>query len=95
MIYGTVMAYRQPSLVDQALRRSLAIFPFTDTKVYIGVTALLINVIVVVVLTVVLAAVKAPAGTDETEPADYYSDRRRRRSSRRHEREVSGASGAR
>jgi SSS family solute:Na+ symporter len=53
---------------------SLSEFPFTDTKVYIALTALLLNVIVAVVLTLILRAIKAPQGTDETTPADYYSD---------------------
>ena len=52
----------------------LADFPFTHTKLYIGATALVLNVLVAVVLTLVLRAVRAPAGTDETEPTDFYSD---------------------
>ena len=36
---------------------SLAEFPFTDTKVYIALTALLLNIIVAVVLTWILRAV--------------------------------------
>jgi SSS family solute:Na+ symporter len=53
---------------------SLGDFPFTSTKVYIAGTALLINVLVAVIFTLILRAVKAPGGTDETEPDDYYSD---------------------
>jgi SSS family solute:Na+ symporter len=53
----------------------LAPFPGTTVKVYIAVTALLLNVIVSVILTVVLRAVKAPSGVDATEPSDYLSDR--------------------
>ncbi|HEV7205148.1 MAG TPA: sodium:solute symporter [Jatrophihabitans sp.] len=90
MVYGTVQAYRQlvpatvVKLVDgkpvtstNGMRHfgsPLGMFPFTDTKVYIGATALLLNIIVAVVLTLVLRAVRAPAGVDETEANDYYSD---------------------
>jgi SSS family solute:Na+ symporter len=90
MVYGTVVAYQQEvpnaktKLVDGApqttvdgtrhFAASIAKFPFTDQKVYIAITALLLNIIVAVVLTLVLRAVKAPAGADSTEPADYYSD---------------------
>ena len=53
---------------------SLAEFPFTDTKVYIALTALLLNIIVAVVLTWILRAANTPAGTDTTKPDDYYAD---------------------
>jgi solute:Na+ symporter, SSS family len=90
MVYGTVTAYRQTvpntttRLVDGKLvttvdgvrhfGTSLADFPGTSTKVYIAVTALVLNIVVAAVLTVVLRMLKAPAGTDETQPGDYYSD---------------------
>jgi solute:Na+ symporter, SSS family len=74
IVYGTVMAYRQPSPITKHFGSSLAIFPGTDTKVYIAMTALLLNLIVAAVLTAVLRLVKAPAGVDATAPGDYYSD---------------------
>ena len=90
MVYGTVVAYQQeapnvkvnlvdgkPNTIVDGTRHfasPLANFPFSDTKVYIAITALLLNVIVAVVVTIVLRAVKAPAGTDATRPGDYYSD---------------------
>jgi solute:Na+ symporter, SSS family len=90
MVYGTVEAYRQqvPVVVTKLVNGQavtsvtgtrhfgspLGNFPFTDTKVYIAGTALVINLIVAIVVTLVLRAAKAPAGTDETEPADYYAD---------------------
>ena len=55
----------------------IADFPFTSTKMYIGVTALVLNILVAVVITLVLRAVRVPGGVDETEPTDYYSDSRR------------------
>jgi SSS family solute:Na+ symporter len=91
MVYGTVMAYRQASPTTKHFGSSLAIFPFTDTKVYIAVTAVIINIIVAVVLTVVLRAVKAPAGTDATEPADYFSDSASAQVVAEAEREISGS----
>jgi len=90
MVYGTVIAYRQtvpnatttlvngkPKVTVHGMRHfgtSLADFPGTNTKVYIAVTALLLNILIAVVLTVLLRVVKAPEGTDATEAADYYSD---------------------
>ena len=38
-------------------------FPFTETKVYIGFTALLINLVIVVVGTLVLRALKVSSRT--------------------------------
>jgi solute:Na+ symporter, SSS family len=90
MVYGTVTAYRQKvpnakiKLVDgepvttvHGMRHfgsSIADFPFTNTKVYIAASALVINVVVALVLTVIFRAIKAPEGTDGTEPEDYRSD---------------------
>ncbi len=90
MVWGTVTAYRQTvpntkvKLVDgkpvtevhgtRHFGSSLANFPFTHSTVYIAISALVINIVVCVVLTLVLRAVKAPLGTDATEPDDYYSD---------------------
>jgi solute:Na+ symporter, SSS family len=72
--YGTVMAYRQPGAVTKHFGSPLAIFPWTDTKVYIAMTALLINVIVAVVLTVLLRMLRVPDGIDTTQLGDYYAD---------------------
>jgi solute:Na+ symporter, SSS family len=90
MIYGTVLAYQQQvpntkvRLVDgkpvpqtHGMRHfgsPLANFPFTDTKFYIAVIAVLLNIIVAVVLTWLLRAIKAPAGTDATTPDQYHAD---------------------
>jgi SSS family solute:Na+ symporter len=68
------MAYRQPSLVTKHFGSPLAMFPWTDTKVYIAISALCVNVVVAVVATVVLRMLRAPDGTDATAEADYYSD---------------------
>jgi SSS family solute:Na+ symporter len=75
MIYGTVVAYHQSSATTKHFGSSLAFFPWTHTKVYIAVTALLLNILVAVVVTVVLRALRAPAGVDATEAGDYYADK--------------------
>jgi solute:Na+ symporter, SSS family len=90
MVYGTITAYRQKvpnakiKLVDgepvttvHGMRHfgaSIADFPFTNTKVYIAASALVINIVVAVVLTLIFRAIKAPEGADGTEPEDYRSD---------------------
>jgi solute:Na+ symporter, SSS family len=90
MLYGTIEAYKQkvPVIVIKLVNGEpvtsthgtrhfgspLGNFPFTDTKVYIAGTALVINIVVAIVVTLILRAVKAPDGQDETEPNDYYAD---------------------
>ncbi|SHF75740.1 solute:Na+ symporter, SSS family [Jatrophihabitans endophyticus] len=91
MLYGTIEAYLQTApasttkLVDgkpqvtvngtRHFAASIAEIPFTHTKVYIGITALVINIIVAVVVTLLLRALRAPAGVDQTAPEDYWSDK--------------------
>jgi SSS family solute:Na+ symporter len=90
MVYGTVVAYQQkvPNVVtklvdgqptpqvtgERHFGSPLADFPFTDSKVYIALTALLLNVAVAIVLTLVFRSMRTPAGVDATEPADYHVD---------------------
>jgi solute:Na+ symporter, SSS family len=90
MIYGTWTAYNvtvpnvavklvngNPVTENLGTRHfggSLAYFPFTDSKVYIALTALLLNIVVSVALTLILRVVGTPAGPDATSPDDYYSD---------------------
>ena len=112
--YGTIEAYLQqvpsttttlvhgsPVTVTHGMRHfgsSLAPFPFTDTKVYIAATALLVNVLVAVVLTVVMRALRTPEGTDQTEPSDYHAEAPSEAVAAEAEREVAGvepAGGAR
>ena len=91
MVYGTVTAYNvtAPKVVTKLVNGapasqvlgtrhfggSLAAFPFTDTKVYIALTALLLNLIVAAILTLVFRAANVTSGVDATDPDDYYSDR--------------------
>jgi SSS family solute:Na+ symporter len=76
MAYGTLVAYSVPKIGDPGSHfgSPLYVFPFTDTKVYIGFTAILINLIIVVVGTMVLNAMKVPKGVDQTSPEDYHAD---------------------
>jgi SSS family solute:Na+ symporter len=89
MVWGTLAAYRvtvpntvtrlvegKPVIERHGLRHfggSIAKFPFTHSTVYIGLTALALNVVLAVALTVVLKALKVPQGSDATSAADYYS----------------------
>jgi SSS family solute:Na+ symporter len=72
MIYGTVAAYNVHNATSSHWANSSDVV-FGHT-VYIGFTAIVLNVIVSVVLTVILKAVRAPAGTDETLPHQYTAD---------------------
>jgi SSS family solute:Na+ symporter len=74
MVYGTWAAYDQPSLTTSHFGSSLADFPFTDTKVYIAVSAIVINLVVSVVLTVLFRMARVPAGGDATARADYDTE---------------------
>ena len=49
-------------------------FVFSETLVYIGFTAFLLNLVVTVVLTAILRAMRVPSGVDQTVPADYHAD---------------------
>ncbi|MEU4289343.1 monocarboxylate uptake permease MctP [Kribbella sp. NPDC026596] len=75
MVFGTVQAY---NVVNPATKKhfggSLANIPFTDTPVYIALTAFGLNLIVVIVLTVVFRALKVPDGVDTTHSTDYVAD---------------------
>ncbi|MFI9628264.1 monocarboxylate uptake permease MctP [Streptomyces sp. NPDC052042] len=74
MVYGTVAAYGVSSPTQAHFGGSSAKIPGIGEIGYIGLTAFVLNVVVTVVLTFVLNAVKAPAGIDETSPADYTTD---------------------
>ncbi len=76
MVYGTLVAYGNPKIgqPDSHFGSPLNEFPFTETLVYIGFTALLLNVIVSVLGTLILRALSVPEGTDATSPEDYGAD---------------------
>ena len=76
MLYGTLVAYNNPKVGDPGSHfgSPLNEFPGTDTLVYIGFTALLLNLVVTLALTFVLRAMNVDEGVDQTHPDDYHAD---------------------
>jgi len=72
MIYGTIAAYNVSNATASHWASSSDIV-FGHT-VYIGFTAVVINIVITVVLTLILKATKAPEGADETLPHQYTAD---------------------
>jgi len=72
MVFGTVAAYKVSSPTESHWANSSDIV--FGHSVYIGFTALVINVVLSVVLTLVFKAVRAPEGADETLPHQYRAD---------------------
>nr|WP_246103320.1 sodium:solute symporter family protein [Streptomyces piniterrae] len=74
MLYGTLAAYGVASPTQKHFGGSAAEIPGIGEIGYIGLTAIVLNLVVTVVLTFALKAVKAPEGVDETSPGDYTVD---------------------
>ena len=78
MAYGTWTAYKQPSATDPTVEHwgsPVALPPFADeTKIYIGLTAVVLNLLVAVALSMILRAANVPEGIDHTHPDDYRAD---------------------
>jgi len=76
MLYGTLTAYGNPKIGDPGSHfgSPLDPFPFTDTLVYIGFTAILLNLLVTLLLTLLLRAMHVDEGVDQTQPSDYRAD---------------------
>jgi SSS family solute:Na+ symporter len=74
MVYGTVLAYRQPGPTQSHFGSPLALFPGSETKVYIAVLAFGLNLVVTIALTVVCRALRVTDGIDQTQPSDYTAD---------------------
>jgi len=78
MVYGTWVAYLQPSPSNpdvQHFGSLTALPPFAETtKVYIAVTAFVLNLAVAALATLLLRAGQVPEGRDSTRPDDYYAD---------------------
>ncbi|HEX3711394.1 MAG TPA: sodium:solute symporter [Trebonia sp.] len=72
MVFGTLAAYNVASPTSSHWAGSSDI-EFGHT-VYIGISAVILNLVIVVVLTPVLKAVRAPEGPDETLPHQYTAD---------------------
>ena len=72
MLFGTIAAYKVSTPTTSHWAGSVdTIFGHT---VYIGLSAIIINVAVTVVLTLVFKAASVPAGADETRPHEYKAD---------------------
>jgi len=74
IVYGTVKAFGVSSPTTAHFGGSLAAVEGWGQLGYIALTAFALNVVVALVLTLVLRAVRAPEGTDQTIPADYFAD---------------------
>ena len=72
MVFGTVAAYNVATPATSHWAGSSDI-EFGHT-IYIGISALILNLVTAVVLTVILRAVRAPEGADETLPHQYTAD---------------------
>ena len=72
MVFGTIAAYKAASPTVSHWASSSDI-EFGHT-VYIGLTAVLINLVIAVVLTVIFRAARVPQGADETLPHQYIAD---------------------
>jgi SSS family solute:Na+ symporter len=72
MAYGTIEAWRTPGNGQDHFGASVA--PILGHVIYIGLAAFVINLVVTTVLTLIFNAVHLPAGTDETQPAQYTAD---------------------
>ena len=75
MIYGTVTAYSGcTACTARPFGNSLAVVPGLERAGYIGLTALVVNLVVVVALTLAFRALKVNNGTDITTQSDYFAD---------------------
>jgi solute:Na+ symporter, SSS family len=72
MVYGTIEAWRTPGSGQAHFGSPIA--PILGHIIYIGLAALIVNLVVSAVLTLVFRATKLPAGTDETQPSHYHYD---------------------
>ncbi|HET6191823.1 MAG TPA: sodium:solute symporter, partial [Trebonia sp.] len=72
MIYGTIAAYNVSNPTSSHWASSSDIV--FGHSVYIGFTAVIINIVLSVVLTLIMKAVRVPAGADETLPHQYTAD---------------------
>jgi SSS family solute:Na+ symporter len=72
MIYGTLAAYNVASPTASHWAGSSDIV--FGHSIYIGLTALIINLVIAVVLTPVLRGARAPEGSDETLPHEYTAE---------------------
>ena len=72
MAFGTIAAYKSatPTVSHWASSSDIEL----GHTVYIGLSAVIINVVIAVILTVIFRAAKVPQGADETLPHQYTAD---------------------
>jgi len=72
MIFGTIAAYKvaTPTASHWAGASDIEL----GHTVYIGLSAVILNLVIAVLLTLALRVLKVPAGTDETRPEEYTAD---------------------
>jgi solute:Na+ symporter, SSS family len=72
MLFGTIAAYKSasPTVSHWASSADIEL----GHTVYIGLSAVIINLIIAVILTVIFRAAKVPQGADETLPHQYTAD---------------------
>ncbi|SDZ04744.1 solute:Na+ symporter, SSS family [Micromonospora pattaloongensis] len=77
---GMWMLYQIPNPAAKRAHFGGSAFPLekfgfdTPRTVYVGLVAVLVNLLVAAVLTLALRAAKVPEGVDGTTPADYFAD---------------------
>ncbi|WP_433171579.1 monocarboxylate uptake permease MctP [Actinoallomurus sp. CA-150999] len=80
LVAGLWMLYRIPNPATKKVHFGGSAYPLSDlgfdTKltVYVGMLALLVNLVVAIVATLVLKALKTADGVDATRADDYYAD---------------------
>jgi SSS family solute:Na+ symporter len=74
MVYGSYIAYGTHTAKISHFASPTAVAPLLHQNVYIGVTALVINLVIAVVGTLLLRLVAHSAGADETVAHDYVAD---------------------
>jgi SSS family solute:Na+ symporter len=72
MIYGTIAAYNVSNATTSHWAGSSDIV--FGHSIYIGITAVILNLVIAVVLTPILKATRIPEGADETLPHQYTAD---------------------
>ena len=72
MLYGTIAAYNVSTPTTSHWAGSVN--TLWGHTYYIGLTAVILNLVVSAVLTLVLRATRVPAGADETQPRQYTAD---------------------
>jgi SSS family solute:Na+ symporter len=81
MVWGTIAAYNKPVVGDPGSHFGGSVGPLevfgihlSDSLIYFGCTALVLNLVVSIVGTIILRATNVSPGVDDTHPSDYLAD---------------------